>query len=101
MHGVLITFDCPTTLEDLRVPFSDYAKALRSQPGLSSKAWIVTETGYGGFHVFADRLSADHYLAGELAAGLMATDGFTNFQVTHFDVIDELSAINGIHPVPA
>ncbi len=101
MHGVLITFDCAATLDELTEPFTEYAKALQSQSGLVSKAWIGTETGYGGFHVFADRLSADGYLGSELAAGLMATDGFSNFEVTHFDVLQDLSAITGVNLITA
>jgi hypothetical protein len=101
MHGVLITFTCAASLDDLAQPFTDYATALRSQPGLISKAWISTDDGYGGFHVFTDRSAADAYLGSELAGGLMATDGFDNFQVQHFDVLDELSAMNGIPAVTA
>ncbi len=96
MHGLLITFDCGASLDDLSGPFTDYATALQSQPGLVSKAWISTDDGYGGFHVFTVRAAADGYLGSDLAAGLMATDGFDNFQVQHFDVLDELSAITGI-----
>jgi hypothetical protein len=101
MHGVLITFDCGASLVDVTAPFTDYAAALRSQPGLISKAWVSTGTGYGGFHVFTDRASADGYLGSDLAAGLMATDGFDNFQVRHFDVLDDLSAMTGVSQVMA
>lgn len=101
MHGVLITFDCAVSIDDLTAPFTDYATALKSQPGLISKAWIATDTGYGGFHVFTDRSSADGYLGSDLAADLMATDGFDNFQVRHFDVLDDLSAMTGVNSVAA
>lgn len=101
MHGVLIKFDCAASADDLAGPFTDYATALQSQPGLISKVWISTDAGYGGFHVFTDRTSADGYLGSDLAAGLMATDGFDNFQVEHFEVLDELSAITGARPVIA
>jgi len=100
MHGVLITFTCAASRDDVAEPFRDYAEALRSQPGLVSKAWIATDDGYGGFHVFTDRAAADAYLGSDLAAGLMATDGFDDFQVTHYDVLDELSAMTGV-PQPA
>lgn len=99
MHGVLITFDCTASAEDVKQPFTDYAVALQQQPGLVSKAWIATDTGYGGFHVFADRAAAEGYLGSDLAAGLMASDGFANFQVRHYDVLDDLSAMTGVRPV--
>ncbi|NNE11439.1 MAG: hypothetical protein HKN41_04255 [Ilumatobacter sp.] len=101
MHGVLITFDCEASAATLSAPFTDYASALQRQPGLISKAWIVTDTGYGGFHVFTDRSAADNYLGSDLAAGLMATDGFDHFQVRHYDVLDDLSAMTGVSPVTA
>ncbi|MEM9042396.1 MAG: YdhR family protein [Actinomycetota bacterium] len=101
MHSVLITFTCAASPDDLEKPFREYAIALRDQPGFLSKTWIRTDIGYGGFHLFADRASADAYLRGELAAGLMATDGFDDFVVTHYDVFDELSAMTGVQPAAA
>ncbi len=95
MHATLITFDCAASQDQLAEPFRDYAQALRQQPGFLSKTWISTATGFGGFHLFTDRDAAERYLASELAAGLMATEGFDNFEVTHFGVLDELSAITG------
>lgn len=95
MHGLLITFDCAAPIADLSEPFIGYAEALRSQDGLLTKIWISTDSGYGGFHVFGDRSSAESYLQSELAAGLMATDGFDNFEVQHFGVIEDLSALTG------
>lgn len=99
VHGVLITFDTSASIDELTAPFTDYATALQSQAGLVSKAWISTDSGFGGFHVFADREAADGYLNSALAAGLMATDGFDNFQVRHFGVLDGLSAITGVNAV--
>ena len=101
MHGVLITFDTNASIDELTEPFTEYATALQSQAGLVSKAWVSTEAGFGGFHVFADRAAADGYLNSALAAGLMATEGFGNFQVRHFGVLKELSAITGVTAVAA
>ncbi len=99
MHGVLITFDCAATADHVAAPFADYATALRTQPGFLTKTWVSNDQGFGGFHVFADKASADAYLGSDLAAELMATDGFDNFVVEHFDVLDELSAMTGGVPV--
>lgn len=95
MHGVMITFRSSAPASDLVRPFEDYARALQSIPGLVSKTWIHADSTFGGFHVFADRSAAEHYLASDLAAGLMATSGFTDFEVRHFDVLDDLSAMTG------
>lgn len=44
---------------------------------------------------------ADRDLGSDLAAGLIATDGFDNFHVQHFDVLDDLSALTGVRLVTA
>jgi hypothetical protein len=96
MYGLLITFRTSIPLDQLEQPFSDYAQALRLMPGLVSKAWLHDGDTVGGFHLFDDRSSADSYLASDLASGLRATDGFDDFEVRGFDVLDELSALTGI-----
>lgn len=96
MHAVLITFETEAPRADVAVPFAEYAEALRQQPGFISKCWIDTAAGFGGFHLFTDRASADAYLESPLAAGLMGTEGFRHFDVEHFDVLDELSAMTGV-----
>lgn len=105
MHAVMITFESTVPADDLAGPFRQYAVALQDIAGLQTKAWIQDGTTFGGFHVFTDRSSADAYLSSELAAGLMATEGFDNFQVRHFGVIEELDALTGIvnreQPAPA
>jgi len=101
MHALLITFDTKASPAEVAVPFADYAESLREQPGFISKAWITTESGFGGFHLFADRASAEAYLDTPLAAGLMGTAGFGNFQVTHYGVLSKLSAMTGVSAVAA
>ena len=101
MHALHITFDATQTPEELEQPFAEYAEALRSMPGLQSKTWIVSGQTFGGFHVFDDRTAAEGYLASDLAAGLMATPGFSNFTVTHFDVLADVSAATGVSSRPA
>lgn len=96
MYGLLITFHTAVPLDQLEQPFGEYAEALRSVPGLVSKAWLRDDELLGGFHLFDDRSSADAYLASDLAAGLRATDAFDDFDIRGFDVIDGLSAVTGI-----
>ena len=61
-----------------------------------SKAWLHDDDTVGGFHLFEDEPSARAYLASDLAAGLRANEGFDDFEVRGFDVLDELSAVTGI-----
>ena len=46
--------------------------------------------------MFESKESADAYLASEMAVGLQATDGFDDFDVRGFDVLEELSAMTGV-----
>jgi hypothetical protein len=95
MHAVLITFESAAEMDDLKGPFTDYANALHGIGGLVCKTWIRDESTLGGFHIFTSREAADAYLGGDLAAGLIANEAFSEFQIRHFDVLDEFSAITG------
>jgi hypothetical protein len=79
----------------LKEPFTEYAKALKGMEGLVAKTWIHDGTTLGGFHIFEDRSRAEGYLNSQMVADLTANPAFSDFQIRHFDVLDELSAING------
>lgn len=96
MYGLLITFRTSVPLEQLATSFTDYAHALRRMPGLVSKAWIRDGDALGGFHVFSDQASAEAYLSSDLAGGLRATDGFDDFEIRGFEVLEELSSLTGL-----
>ena len=93
MHALLITFHTTQSIADVADRFADYAVALRRQAGFVSKTWFSTEEGFGGFHLFVDQSSADAYLDTPLAAGLMGTEAFRQFDVKHFEVLTDLSAL--------
>ena len=95
MHAVLVTFESAASLDELAAPFAAYAEAVRETPGLSSKIWLNDGTTVGGFHLFADRASAERYLEGELFAGVKTHPAFQQFRVEHFTVLDELTAVTG------
>ncbi len=95
MHGVLLTFTNSAPIDDIAEPLSDYCDAVRGIPGLISKTWIQDGDTLGGFHVFADRESADTYLASEMAAGLMSMEPFSDFEVRQFGIFDDFSVRNG------
>jgi hypothetical protein len=96
MYALMITFHSSIPTADLVEPFTQYAEALRERPGLISKVWIQNGETLGGFHVFESKETADAYLASEMAAGLQATEGFDDFDVRGFDVLEELSAMTGV-----
>ncbi len=95
VHAVLITFTSSASLDDLKAPFTDYANALRGVQGLVLKTWIRDGSTVGGFHIFASRQDAEGYLNSEMVAGLTSNPAFSDFQIRHFDVLEELSAMTG------
>ncbi len=95
MHAVLITFTSSASPDDMKGPFTDYANALKGVSGLVSKTWIRDGSTLGGFHIFASREAAESYLSGQMVADLTANPAFSDFQIRHFDVLEELSAITG------
>ncbi len=95
MHGVLITFTSSASLDDMKAPFTDYANALKGVSGLVSKTWIRDGFTLGGFHIFTSREAAESYLDSQMVADLTSNPAFSDFQIRHFDVLEELSAITG------
>ena len=95
MHAVLITFRTEVSKDDLVGPFTEYANAMTEVEGLVSKTWIADGEILGGFHIFSSRRDAEVYLASKMVAGLTSNPAFTDFEITHFDVLDELSEITG------
>ena len=95
MHATLITFESTAELDDLKGPFTDYANALHGMTGLVCKTWIRDGSTLGGFHIFTSREAADGYLSSELAAGLISNEAFSDFQIRHFDVLDDFSSLTG------
>ena len=95
MHAVLITFTSSASLDELKAPFTDYANALRGVEGLVSKTWIRDGSILGGFHIFSSRTDGENYLNSQMVDGLTSNPAFSDFQIRHYDVLDELSAITG------
>lgn len=95
MHAMLITFTSSAQLSDLEEPFGDYAQGLRRVDGLISKTWLHDGRTLGGFHLFTSRQAADAYLASEMVAGLTGTPAFSDFEIRHWSVLENLSAISG------
>jgi hypothetical protein len=101
MHAVLITFTSSHALPALTRPFTEYAQALCSVPGLFAKTWLANGSELGGFHLFDSPEAADRYLEGPLFATVREDAAFTDVRVRRFDVLEPLSAItNGLASGP-
>ena len=95
MHAVLITFQSSAEFDSLVRPFTDYAHALATVPGLVTKTWLRDGTTLGGFHLFTGRAVAESYLNSTMVAGITANPAFGEYRIQHFDVLEELSQITG------
>jgi hypothetical protein len=95
MHAVLITFRSTVDLDSLVDPFTDYAHALATVPGLVAKTWLREGATLGGFHLFTGRAAAESYLNGTMVAGMTANPAFGEFRIQHYGVLEELSRITG------
>jgi hypothetical protein len=95
MHAVMVTFKSAASLDDFAEPFTAFARALLEMPGLVAKTWVAGESSVGGFYIFTERESAERYFQSELWLGAAENPAFSDFDIRHFDVIDDLSAITG------
>ena len=100
MHSMLVTFDTTASLDELAGFASDLAHAVTSVPGLISKTWLADGDTIGGFYLFADENTCNAYLAGDIIDAIRGNAAFTNFRVRHFDVLEQLSAMNGTPTEP-
>ena len=96
MHAVLITFHSTAPLDEVVAAFTGHAPALRASPGLVTLTWLQDGAMLGGFHLFADRPSADAYLDSTLLAEVTANPAFSRFQLAHFGVLEGLSRLTGL-----
>lgn len=95
MEAVLITFTSSADPEDLKGPFAEFAEALRNVEGFVAKTWIRDGSTLGGFYIFSSREAADAYLGSQMVADLTSNPAFSDFQIRHFAVLEELSAMTG------
>lgn len=82
-----------------RAEFEDIARSLAGDfaqlPGLTWKIWLMNEDEgeAGGTYLFEDAAAMDAYLAGPLAAAVMAHPALSDLVATQFDVIEDCTAI--------
>ena len=94
MHSVLVTFKNEAPLDQLAGELSKAAEEIREAPGLVSKAWLKDGDMLGGFYVFTNRDAAESYME-HAKAGLKEVPVFSNIEIRHFEMLDELSILNG------
>lgn len=86
----------------IRVPLSMYhaavapmAQPIADTPGLHWKVWLLDEAASvgGGVYLFADAASAQAFLDGPIVAQVKDAPIISDFQVSQFAVVGDLSAV--------
>ncbi len=98
MHAVLITFRSATPPSALAAPLAAHATLLRGMPGVIAQTWLHDGAILGGFSLFAGRRMAEGYLASELVGSLIANPAFSEFQIRHYGVLEDLRPATGTVP---
>ncbi|MEQ8659990.1 MAG: monooxygenase [Gammaproteobacteria bacterium] len=95
--ATLLQFDFPFAGpfgEDLAQTLTELAHAINDEPGFLWKIWTedAAERSAGGIYLFADRPSAEAYVAKHTER--LAGFGVSGIRARVFDVNETLSAIN-------
>jgi hypothetical protein len=96
MHALMITFESTANVTDLEQPFREFATALNQRDGFVMKTWITSESTIGGFYVFETEETAERYLNELFYPVVNPNEAFSNVEVRHFQIHDELSGMTGV-----
>ncbi len=101
MRAIFVLIDTSVDHDELMPALTEYGTALKTFDGLIMKTWISQSEGtFGGFCVFRDSDSANRYINDMLRPTEEAHPALSNLRIQHFEVLQELSALNGF-PIPA
>ncbi len=97
MHVILVTFRPEASESELMAEAGPRMKAeMGKVEGLIMKTFVASSPErWGGFYLFADRRSADGYLAGEFFQWFSNLSLISDVQVEHFEVDDGPSVAFG------
>jgi hypothetical protein len=93
----------------LTIPAAEYvqavtpmAQAIADVPGLEWKIWLLDKDAgtAGGVYLFANQNDAQAFLDGPLVFRVRSAPMLADFEATHYDVIEELTAATR-GPIPA
>jgi quinol monooxygenase YgiN len=91
MHVQIITYNLENTTEqDYLTLCRDLAPTFAKMPGLQAKYWLAdpaTNT-FGGVYIWTNRTAMEAYMAGEVAAAVVAHPNLANIASRDFDILD-------------
>jgi quinol monooxygenase YgiN len=90
MHVQIITFNLNGVTEaQYLASAEELAPTFAAMPGLLSKVWTADQAAntYGGVYVWKDRAAMDSYMAGGVAAGLIADPNLVNVTSSDYGVL--------------
>lgn len=91
MYVQIITYNLENTTErDYLALCRDLAPTFADMPGLQTKYWLAdpaTNT-FGGVCIWTNRAAMEAYMAGEVAASVVAHPNLVNIASKDFDVLD-------------
>ena len=96
MYGLLITFRTTISLDQLEEPFTEYAHALRTIRVSSRKPGCMTETPSEDSISSPTRRRQTHTKHLSWPLDLRAMNGFDDFEVRGFDILEGLSELTGV-----
>ena len=95
MYGLMITAKTQLSRKEFESLATAKAEEFRSTPGLVAKTYIWQGETMGGFHVFTTREAAQGYLDSAGFRDVRENPKFSDWDIRHYDVLDEASRRNG------
>ena len=101
MHAFLVTFTSKVEGTSLLDPMRQGIPGLKQVPGLVMKTYLYTGPHeLASLYMFTDHAAAQAYLNSETFQRFIKAPPFSNVGITHFDVVDDLSAELGTPTTP-
>ncbi len=98
MHVQIVTFNLENaTQQDYLAMSRELALTFAEMPGLQTKYWLAdpaTNT-YGGVYIWTNRAAMDAYMAGEVAASVLAHPNLTNITGRDFGILEAPTRLTG------
>jgi quinol monooxygenase YgiN len=105
MHVQIINFNLENATEEVYLAICEgLAPTFGSVPGLLTKYWLAdpTRNAYGGVYIWKDRAAMESFMAGEVAAAVIAHPNLANITSADFGVLDAPTRVTrGLSPATA
>jgi quinol monooxygenase YgiN len=97
MHVQIITYNLENeTQQNYLALCNELAPTFAKMPGLKAKYWLAdpaTNT-FGGVYIWTNRAAMEAYMAGDVAASVMAHPKLKNIASKDFDILEAPTRVN-------